>query len=113
MKYFIFFFLSIFFVCSCSDKNVQATGETLPENKSNQQLTSENGLDIYTNNCVVCHGEKGDKGLMGAPNLSNSSMTLEQRIEIIQNGKNTMPAFGSKLSSDEIKAVALYIQTFP
>jgi mono/diheme cytochrome c family protein len=114
MRYFVLYFLTILFAISCSDRTVKTTEEKVPENINNQkQNTAAQGLDIYTNNCVVCHGDKGDKGLMGAPNLSISMMTLEERIDIIQNGKNTMPAFGSKLSSDEIKAVALYTQTFP
>jgi cytochrome c6 len=75
---------------------------------------AQNGAKIFTANCAACH--------MGGRNVVNSAKTLNKAdlekyamndIEAIKtqvtNGKAAMPAFGSKLSGQEIEDVATYV----
>ena len=65
---------------------------------------------IFEKKCSLCHGNDGKLQLAQASDLSISKLSLEERINIISNGKNTMAPFKVVLSEEEIKAVALYIE---
>ncbi|MEM9837093.1 MAG: cytochrome c [Bacteroidota bacterium] len=71
---------------------------------------------IWKIRCIACHGLYGNQGLNGAANLQEVTISLEERINIITNGKQgekgVMTAFGEILSEAEIKAVAEYTMTF-
>ncbi|MBK7935583.1 MAG: cytochrome c [Lewinellaceae bacterium] len=73
--------------------------------------SSPDGMAIFRQYCVVCHGADGKLGLNGAKDLSASILTPEERINIITNGRKLMTPFNEILSADEIKAVAEYTQT--
>ncbi len=75
---------------------------------------------IYENECRKCHesdgkGTKRGKGL-GTPDFTDAewqaSVTDEQLIKSITNGKKKMPKQGGKLNPEEIKAVVKYIRFF-
>jgi len=75
---------------------------------------------IYKNECRKCH-EKDGKGTkrgkkLGVPNFTDGewqvSVTDEQLITSITNGKKKMPKQEGKLSPEEIKAVVKYIRFF-
>jgi mono/diheme cytochrome c family protein len=57
----------------------------------------------------MCHGPDGKMNASGAADLSVSQMNIEQRIEIIKNGKGIMFSFQAQLSEEQIKAVAAYL----
>jgi mono/diheme cytochrome c family protein len=69
------------------------------------------GQDVYTKLCQNCHGVDGKLMLSGAKDLSISTLTKEEQILIITKGKNTMAAYESQLSQQQIEAVAAYIET--
>lgn len=71
-----------------------------------------NAKALYEKKCSLCHGNDGKLNLAGASDLSISELTLEERIQIITNGKNNMTPFKAVLSEEEIKAVAIYIENF-
>lgn len=60
---------------------------------------------------MLCHGKNGDRGINGAGDLSKTAMTLEEKIEIIANGKGTMTPFKELLKENEIRQVAEYVGT--
>lgn len=70
-----------------------------------------NAKAIYTQVCATCHGEDGDKGLGGAALLTQSQLTLNDRINVIEKGRGLMPAFGSQLTPQEAEALAAYTIT--
>jgi mono/diheme cytochrome c family protein len=47
-------------------------------------------------------------GASGAFNLQTSEITMDERVEVITNGRNVMTPFKAILSPDEIQAVAEY-----
>lgn len=73
--------------------------------------STSNGQEIYNASCTTCHGADGKLNLMGAKDLSVSTMDLNARIEIVKNGKNAMTPFGTMLTEEQIKAVAEYTET--
>ncbi len=76
---------------------------------------------VYRKNCATCHGNDGRaktlKGkFKGAKDLTNAAWQAavsDERIsDIIAVGQNGgMPAFGKKLSQDEITALVGYVRT--
>lgn len=69
------------------------------------------GKDIYSINCATCHGEDGTAGISGAKDLTASTLSKEEKVEIITNGKGNMTAYGALLDKEQIEAVTEYIET--
>lgn len=81
------------------------------------------GRAIYAQNCIACHGESG-RGLISAnPGMgaqprnfvtdqARSELTPERMIASINHGRpgTAMPAFGTKLPSQDIEFVVRYIR---
>jgi mono/diheme cytochrome c family protein len=82
-----------------------------------------NGKKIYTDKCLKCHGEKGRGDGPRAYDLSKkpadytdkekmSKFTDADLRKVVKEGKKPMPAFGKKLSDEDINGVVAYIRTF-
>jgi len=69
------------------------------------------GKVIYENLCVDCHGIDGKKGLFKAPDLTESQLTPEQKLEVIRNGKKSMQPYRKQLDEEEIELVWQYINS--
>jgi mono/diheme cytochrome c family protein len=74
---------------------------------------------LYARNCVSCHGRDGSARtskarLNHARKLSDSewqNRTSDERIfNSIMNGKGKMPAYGKKLSEQEIDSLVNYVR---
>ena len=59
------------------------------------------GREVYERNCRLCHGANGGGGTAG-PDLTHLTDASAVR-GIVSNGRDQMPAFGSRLSADEIR----------
>jgi len=81
------------------------------------------GKKIYTDKCLKCHGEKGRGDGPRAYDLSKkpadytdkekmSKFTDADLRKVVKEGKKPMPAFGKKLSDEDINGVVAYIRTF-
>ena len=81
------------------------------------------GKSIYGEKCVKCHGEKGKGDGRKAADLEKkpadytdkakmAKFTDEDLKKAVKEGKKPMPAFGKKLSDEEIVGVIAYIRTF-
>lgn len=66
------------------------------------------GKEIYQAYCVNCHGVDGRLAANGAIDLSRSGLSMEGRIEIINNGRVTMMGFEDVLTQEQIDSVAVY-----
>lgn len=89
-----------------STKSVSVT----PEETDPTYDINKHGAEIYTANCVNCHGQDGKMGFSGASDLSASQLDLNSRFQIIKFGKNSMQPFENRLDDIEIRAVATYIE---
>jgi mono/diheme cytochrome c family protein len=81
------------------------------------------GKSIYGDKCLKCHGEKGRGDGRKAADLEKkpadytdkakmAKFTDEDLKKTVKEGKKPMPAFGKKLSDEEIDGVIAYIRTF-
>ena len=72
------------------------------------------GAKLFSQNCAACHA--------GGRNLVNAMKTLKKEALVkydmyskgaiayqVTNGKNAMPAFGNRLSSEKIEHLANYV----
>ncbi|HHM21128.1 MAG TPA: cytochrome c [Bacteroidetes bacterium] len=96
----------LFLACSGGEKSAPAR-----QPKAQPVKKEVDGEKIYKTYCVTCHGIQGDMGASGAFNLTTSTLSLEERIEVITKGRNLMTPFEGLLSEEKIKAVAEYIET--
>lgn len=67
---------------------------------------------IYRTKCARCHGKDGKKGSKGAKDLTISTKPLSYRINQLNNGKEKMPSFSDRLTTEQIEMVAKYSITY-
>jgi mono/diheme cytochrome c family protein len=82
-------------------------------------LPAVNAGQLYAKQCASCHGKDGSaktiKGkLKHARNLADPDwqgrVSDERIFNSIMNGKEKMPAYGKKLSQEQIEALATYVR---
>ena len=110
MKKWILFAALAAFVIACGNSSEEKTTASTTSAKKAEKK-EEDGAKIYKQYCVTCHGLYGDMGASGAFNLTTSELSMEERVEVISNGRNTMTPFKDLLSPEKIKAVAEYTLT--
>ncbi len=103
-------FLALGLVACESTPDKSASPSEAKQTAGQNTLTAD-GMTVFRQNCVICHGADGKLGLNGAKDLSKSERPLDERIQIITNGKNLMAPFRTILSPKEIQAVAEYTLT--
>lgn len=96
-------FVAICVGCGSSSSNPETDADGFPEVDAKK---------VYRAKCGICHGNDGKKMMSGAPDLSISKMSLEDRIALITNGKGVMPPQKNIMNTKEIIAVAKYIEEF-
>ena len=99
--------LSLFLLVQCGE---QASPAAEPAVGSQPSLAAIQRA--YTMKCSLCHGNDGKLMASKAPDLSLSTMTLEERVAIITYGKGTMPPQKGILDANTIRGVAAYIEEF-
>jgi quinoprotein glucose dehydrogenase len=85
----------------------------LPKKAAGKQTYLEAGKQLYSRNCVSCHGP-GRKGGGNYPTILNVSGKYNERQfeELISTGRRMMPAF-SQLSGEERAALGSFILNNP
>lgn len=72
------------------------------------------GQQLFSNNCSACH-LGGSNIIIPEKNLKKETLeanglnTVNSIIYQVRNGKNGMPAFGGRLTEEEITQIATYI----
>src|SRR5688572_29310643 len=99
--YFSLLVISVFacffvYACGSESTNNQKEDAVLPA------TDGPIGMELYSANCVICHGENGALGLAGASDLSQSVLSHENTVHVITNGRNGMRGFSSDFSAAEI-----------
>jgi mono/diheme cytochrome c family protein len=83
------------------------------------QAANSSGADIYKVKCVSCHAADGRGSAVGkslhAADLDSPKVQQQsdaQLMEVIQNGRGSMPPFKYSLSEAQIASLVKYIRTF-
>lgn len=103
MKKYLFSILFSFFVFLSFSNAINAEG-----------IDIESGENVFQANCTACHaGGKNqiipEKTLEKNILENNGMNSVKAIVTQVTNGKNAMPAFGGRLSSEDIENVANYV----
>ena len=76
--------------------------------------TGVDGAAVFGRSCAGCHGGDGSGGI--GPRLAGGRVVVafpdaEDQIAVVSDGRGGMPAFGERLTPDEIAAVVEYTRT--
>ena len=107
MRISIVFAFIIALVFACGGGSADGTKKGSLENGTQVDPLAA-GKKAYKQFCVPCHGMDGKLGINGARDFAESDLNLEERIEVITNGRGMMTAFKSVLKPEQIKAAAEY-----
>lgn len=107
-KLIVFLFISMIIIACGGGDDSTSSSTSSTDAKATAKVDGEK---IYKQYCVTCHGLYGDMGASGAYNLTESELSVEERMVVIKNGRNTMTGFEALLSEEKIKAVAEYTLT--
>jgi mono/diheme cytochrome c family protein len=102
-KYYILIPLIVLY--SCTESKVE-------ENNSNSTPAESYSKQLYTLNCGSCHGKDGKLGVAGAKDLSQTSLSDDEKKNVILKGQNGMPSFESRLEKEDIDSIIQYIKNF-
>jgi len=103
----------VFLLMGSMSCGTSASPEVQPDENGSVDPELILGREIWGIHCSSCHGSSGQGGR--GKKLNNGELTMSypnqtSLISLIQNGKGQgMPAFSSKLTIDETKAVINYI----
>lgn len=67
------------------------------------------GGKIYSAHCTLCHGKDGGLGISGAKDLRVSTLTREEMIALVSNGKGVMAPYKNVLTKAEISSVVDHV----
>jgi len=72
------------------------------------------GAELFSLRCASCHGSDGGGGV--GPRLSDGAVVdaypdIADEIDVVTNGKNSMPSFEGRLAPQEIEQVVEYTRT--
>ncbi len=100
-----------------SSEEIEATVEyvtSLSVAEFDQALASS-GAALFADNCAACHGDDAMGGReLGAPNLADAiwlyGSDRETLTDTIENARfGVMPAWGQRLSEEDVRAVSAYV----
>jgi mono/diheme cytochrome c family protein len=85
---------------------------------ANGQTTNNSAASLYKTNCVACHAQDGRGSPLGkslhAADFHSAQVQQQSNAQlagVIAQGRGSMPAFGTRLSKDQIDALVDYIRT--
>lgn len=93
------FFLFIILLSSCAES------KKIPDQKNEIE-------QLFQKYCALCHGMDGSLKLNGAKDFSESTLSLNERISIVREGRNGMTPFKGILTPREVELVANYTIQF-
>jgi cytochrome c5 len=104
------------FIGSAAKSRVSASG---PQNSQMSAAKAKEARKIFKQKCTKCHGQDGAGNtygqIIGAANLTDPEW--QQRVDdkrivnSITHGRSQMPAFGEKLTEEQITSLMLYVRT--
>lgn len=99
--------LAVFGLAACGgDKKEEGTTTPPADTDNNTSETVAKGESVTQSSCIGCHGNDLTGGM--GPNLHGLTLSKDEIVEIVTNGKGQMP--GGLAKGDE-EAVADYLLT--
>ncbi len=87
----------------------EAAGDALVNPYLGDAAAIAEGKRLYRARCIVCHRNAGGRG----PNLFGAEISDERFLETVINGRKgtQMPAFGLRMSPDEVWHVHAFVKS--
>lgn len=101
---------STFLLTACGSGNNPAPnqgGTTSQTGESGKTNTGVDAAAVFQTNCASCHGQNLEGSVGPALNHIGATLTKEQILSTIQNGKGIMPA--NIIQGEDAKAVAEWL----
>lgn len=102
--------INLIFAFVCVTIGLIACNGTSKSKEDTTITSNRDAGEIYTAYCVQCHGTDGKKGTLGAKDLTITALSFQEKVDIISNGRRSMPGYKSSMSTKEIENVARYIE---
>lgn len=115
-------------LCLCAGYIMSASRAEAPSQKRQEKKESLSPEELarakalFNEKCSRCHGEDGRGAthtgeLLDAPDFTDEKWWKETKdddrfVHSVTNGKEAMPAFGKKLTKQEIAALVAYVRRF-
>jgi mono/diheme cytochrome c family protein len=80
------------------------------DNNNFTPVSGMDGMDIYANACVNCHGENGSGKFGFLLKLAGSDESADEIVDKIRNGGHFMPAFPN-INTQQAELVATYLKS--
>jgi mono/diheme cytochrome c family protein len=91
-------------VLACGNGNADAGRAEVGDGRSP-------GARIFNAHCALCHGRDGRLGLNGARDLTLSTLSREEMIATVRQGKGAMMPYKDVLTEKEIDAVVEHVRS--
>jgi len=87
-------------------------GDSVDSSDSTAPPAAGSAAEVYSLNCARCHGAELEGGFGPALGSGSRVGDLEdaELIEIITEGRNSMPPWGGKLSPEQISDLAAFVR---
>lgn len=100
--------LAVALFAGCGGGSEEGSGGSAPKTIT----ASTDGAEIFkAASCGGCHtlAAAGGEGRIG-PNLDDEKPSASEAVEKVTNGDGSMPSFKNRLSTEQIQAVADYVE---
>ncbi len=102
-------------VAAASSSALSQAGDTAEDEFKNpylgQKEAIEEGKRIYQGKCMLCHRQMGGRGT----NIFATKLTDQRFLEVVINGRfgmrGQMPAFGYRMSFDDVWKVHAFVKS--
>lgn len=101
------FAAGVFVLAALSAPGLSRAGEELKDPLIGDSHAIDEGRALYRRQCFVCHLHAGGRG----PNLFASRLSDEEFAQTVLNGRGMMPAWGLRLSLDDVWKLRAYVRS--
>ena len=84
---------------------------SIPLEKITPPQANPEGLALFQETCVFCHGRRGEGGHNGMPLEGLAAFGTDHVVSTISNGQNSMPAFADTFTASQIRSISEHVRT--
>jgi mono/diheme cytochrome c family protein len=88
-----------------------ACGNGSPSVSATMDGHAPTGMELFALHCTLCHGKDGKLGINGAKDLSVSSLSRDEMIALVTEGKGAMMPYKNVLTKKQVELVVDHVRT--